>query len=195
MWSGMKAPARVLAIDFWQRCSYYLCMVEGMLNIVLRSVAVYLFIVIAIRLFGKRELAQLSVIDLVLILLISNSVQNAMVGDNTSLLGGLVAAASLFAVNYVLKKFVFRSKRLSDIVQGHAVMLIYEGNILHHRLQEVGISTDELEAAVREHGVPSVSEVNLAVLEVDGNISVLSENFKKKSVRKRRAHKVIAKES
>ncbi len=79
-------------------------------SIILRSVVVYLFIVIAIRLFGKKEIAQLSVVDLVFILLISNSVQNAMVGPSTSLEGGLIAAASLFLVNLILKNVVFRSK-------------------------------------------------------------------------------------
>ena len=84
---------------------------EEYLSIVLRSVIVYLFIVIAIRLFGKKEIAQLSVIDLVFILLISNSVQNAMVGPSTSLEGGLIAALSLFAVNFILKQILYRSKK------------------------------------------------------------------------------------
>src|SRR5260221_4617730 len=91
------------------------------LNIAFRSVAVYLFIILAIRLFGKKELAQLSVIDLVFILLISNAVQNAMVGPSTSLSGGLIAAATLFAVNYVLKIFLFRSKSLTKLLQGDPV--------------------------------------------------------------------------
>src|ERR1043166_485365 len=93
------------------------------LNIVLRSVAVYLFVILAMRLFGKRELAQLSVVDLVLILLISNSVQNAMVGPDTSLLGGLIAAASLFVVNYLLKIVLFRSKKFTEELQGHPILL------------------------------------------------------------------------
>src|SRR5204863_5731651 len=88
-----------------------------------KSVAVYLFVVIAIRLFGKKELAQLSVIDLVFILLISNSVQNAMVGADTSLVGGVLAASSLFLVNFVLKYFLFRSKSFSNIIQGSPVLL------------------------------------------------------------------------
>ena len=170
-------------------------MIESLLSIVGRSVAVYVFVILAIRLFGKRELAQLSVIDLVLILLISNSVQNAMVGDNTSLLGGLVAASSLFAVNFLLKKLFFQSRTLSRAVQGHPVMLVYKGRLMHHRLRELGISAEEVEAAVREHGVSTVGEVKLAVLEVDGNISVLSDDSPKRTVRKRRAHKVFSKQS
>jgi uncharacterized membrane protein YcaP (DUF421 family) len=163
-------------------------------SIILRSVVVYLFIVIAIRLFGKKEIAQLSVIDLVFILLISNSVQNAMVGPSTSLEGGLIAAASLFLVNFILKNIVYRSKKASEFIQGHALMLIYEGKVMTQNLLKSKISNDELEAAVREHGVKDFKDVDLAVLEVDGNISVLSHDFKQKTVRKRKAHKVVSKE-
>lgn len=163
------------------------------LNIVLRSVAVYLFVLLAIRLFGKRELAQLSVVDLVLILLISNSVQNAMVGSDTSLLGGLIAAASLFVVNYLLKIVLFRSKTFTEALQGHPILLVYQGHVIHKHLDETKISLEEVEAAIREHGVESIADVNLAVLEVDGNISVLSNNFQHKTVRKRKAHKIMTK--
>jgi len=168
---------------------------EEYLSIVLRSVIVYLFMVIAIRLFGKKEIAQLSVIDLVFILLISNSVQNAMVGPGTSLEGGLIAALSLFAVNFILKQILYRSKKASELVQGHSIMLIYAGKVIQENLNSAKISVDELEASVREHGVKSISDVDLAVLEVDGNISVLSHDFKQKTVKKRKAHKVIAKET
>src|SRR3954464_5472291 len=99
------------------------------LYIVLRSAAVYLFILLMIRIFGKREITQLSVIDLVFILLISNSVQNAMVGPNNTLLGGIVAASSLFIVNTALEYLVFRSKRFNKFLQGDAIMLIYQGKI------------------------------------------------------------------
>jgi uncharacterized membrane protein YcaP (DUF421 family) len=150
--------------------------------------------VIAIRLFGKKEIAQLSVIDLVFILLISNSVQNAMVGPSTSLEGGLIAAASLFAVNFTLKNIIYRSKKASEILQGHALMLVYEGKVMEKNLEKSRISIDELESAIREHGVNSIKNVNLAVLEVDGNISVLSDDFKHRTVRKRKGHKVVSKQ-
>jgi len=163
-------------------------------SIILRSVVVYLFIVIAIRLFGKKEIAQLSVIDLVFILLISNSVQNAMVGPSTSLEGGLIAAGSLFVVNFALKNIIYLSKKAGEILQGHALMLVYEGKIMEKNLQKSRISVDELESAVREHGVNSVKDVNLAVLEVDGNISVLSDNFKQRTIKKRKAHKMISRQ-
>jgi uncharacterized membrane protein YcaP (DUF421 family) len=145
------------------------------LNIALKSIAVYAFIVAAIRLFGKKELAQLSVIDLVFILLISNAVQNAMVGDNTTLLGGLTAASGLFLTNFVLKKILFKHKGINKLIQGEPVMLIYKGKLRTKALNEVDISIPELEAAVRKQGVAEISKVDLAVLEIDGSISVIAK--------------------
>lgn len=162
------------------------------LSIAISTIAVYLFIVVAIRIFGKKELAQLSVVDLVFILLISNAVQNAMVGPDTSLGGGLVAASALFIVNYVLKYLQYRFPEFGKIVQGDATMLIYKGKILDEHLRKSRISMDELMEAVREHGVESVSEVDLAVLEVDGNISVLSNQYQKRTLKKRRVHKALS---
>lgn len=159
-------------------------------DLMLRASAVYIFIVVAIRLFGKKELSQLSVVDLVFILLISNAVQNAMVGENTSLLGGLVAAGTLFVVNYILKKLIFRFKPIEKFIEGEPIMLIYEGKIQHQNVKQAGFTMQELDAAVREHGVDSIEKVNLAMLEVDGNISVLSEDFKAKT-RKKRVHKTL----
>ena len=161
------------------------------LLIVFRSVTIYLFIIFALRLFGKKELTQLSIIDLVLILLISNSVQNAMVGNNTSLLGGLTAAASLFVISWILKILIFRSKKLSGIVQGNPLMLAYHGKVIQKHLDQASLSNSELEAAVREHGVKKIKDVDLAVLEVDGNISILSKNFSLKTTKKRRLHKSL----
>lgn len=165
------------------------------LLIILRCIAVYFFVIIAIRLFGKKELAQLSVIDLVFILLISNSVQNAMVGPDTSLEGGLIAALSLFVVNFILKKLLYRNKKVSELLQGKSLMLVYKGELQEQNLKHAEITVDELEAAVREHGVENLKHVDLAILEVDGNISVISDDFKNKSIQpvpamgSRRKHK------
>ncbi len=152
-----------------------------LIEIVLRTVAVYVFMIIAIRVFGKKELAQLSVIDLVFILLISNSVQNAMVGPDTSLDGGLVAAGALFLVNYTLKQILYRSKKISSFIQGESLLLIYEGVVNSANCEKAEITIQELEAAVREHGARDIQRVDLAVLEVDGNISVISEDYQTKS--------------
>ena len=161
-----------------------------LVSIVVRSVIVYLFVILAIRLFGKKELSQLSIIDLVFILLISNSLQAAMIGNDTTLAGGLVAAGSLFIVNWILKNLIYRSKRISETIQGSPILLVYEGKVFYKHLEKAQISHEELEAAIREHGVKDISAVDLAVLEVDGNISVLSGNFTKKT-RKRRIHKSL----
>ena len=164
------------------------------LSIVISSVAVYLFMVLAIRLFGKKELSQLSVTDLVFILLISNSVQNAMVGSNTTLWGGLVAASSLFIVNFLLKQAIYRFPSLNKLIQGEAIMLVYKGNIKIDNMHRTRITHEELMEAVREHGVDSISDVDLAILEVDGNISILSNDFHRKTNRKRKVHKAITKQ-
>ncbi|MDP4290043.1 MAG: DUF421 domain-containing protein [Bacteroidota bacterium] len=160
-------------------------------RIILSTITVYLFLIVAIRLFGKKELAQLSVFDLVFILLISNVVQNAMTGPDTSLSGGLTGAAALFLVNFLLKSLEFRFPVFSRAIQGEAVMLIFKGKVNHRNLDRVKITMEELLETVREHGVSNIEEVDLAVLEVDGNISVLSDQFRKKTTRKRKAHKII----
>lgn len=167
----------------------------GILAIIIRSLVVYFFLLFAIRIFGKRELSQLSVVDLVFILLISNSVQNAMVGPDNSLLGGILAAGTLFAANSLLENLIFKSKKVSSFIQGNAIMLIYQGKVIQSHLKLAKIPMEELEAAVREHGVSSISDVDLAVLETDGNISVLSDNYHRKTSRRRRAHKVVEKET
>ncbi len=148
---------------------------------------VYLFIIVAIRLFGKKELSQLSVVDLVFILLISNSVQNAMVGTNTTLLGGLVAASALFITNYILKQFLYRFPKFSSLVQGETLMLIYQGELKSENIAKARLTRAEIMEAIREHGVAEIADVNLAVLEVDGNISVLSDEFKHRTVKKRKS--------
>ena len=163
------------------------------IRIIFSSVCVYFFIILAIRLFGKKELAQLSVYDLVFILLISNAVQNAMVGPDSTLTGGLVAAASLFVVNFILKKLQFRFPKFGKAIQGETIMLVFQGKILSSHMKIAGITEDELMEVIREHGIASVSEVDLAVLEVDGNISVLSTELRKKTTRRRKAHKIISK--
>lgn len=165
------------------------------LLIVLSSIAVYIFIIVAIRFFGKKELSQLSVFDLVFILLISNAVQNAMVLGNETLYGGLAAALSLFIVNYILKRLQLRFPKFGKLVQGDAIMLVYHGKIIPSHLRMAGISEEEVIQAIREHGVASVSEVDLAVFEVDGNISVLSHDYTKKSHRRRKAHKVLSQQN
>ncbi|HRG87847.1 MAG TPA: DUF421 domain-containing protein [Chitinophagales bacterium] len=164
----------------------------GLALIVLKSIAIYLFIILAIRLFGKKELAQLSVIDLVFILLISNSVQNAMVGPDNTLLGGLAAATGLFVINYVLKLILNRFPQVDKLLEGEPMVLIYEGKVQQQNMEECMLTMDELKAAVREHGANDISEVNLAMLEKDGNISVIT-GFEHKTMRRRKLSKGMLK--
>jgi len=165
----------------------------GYVRIILSSVAVYFFIIIAIRLFGKKELSQLSVVDLVFILLISNAVQNAMVGSNTSLSGGLIAATALFLTNFIFKNILYRFPKFGKIIQGEAAMLVYEGRINKDNMARNKISMDELMEAVREHGISEIEDVDLAVLEVDGNISVLSDQYQHKTIKKRKSKQTLRK--
>lgn len=151
-----------------------------------KSVAVYLAIILAIRIFGKKELAQLSVVDLVFILLISNSVQNAMVGSDNTLPGGLVAALSLFIANYILKLLFRKFRSFSKFVQGDKILLVHNGVVSVKGMNEAMMSMDELERAIREHGVKCVTDVDLAVLEVDGNISILSKDYSHKTMKLRK---------
>lgn len=154
------------------------------LHVVISSAAVYIFITVSLRIFGKKELAQLSVLDLVFVLLISNAVQNAMVGSDVSLQGGLLAAGTLFLLNFAFKHLLYRSGKLTRLFEGEPVILVSEGKVNDKNLREMQISTNELLEAIREHGVQGIHDVNLAILEVDGHISILSHDYTKRSLKR-----------
>jgi uncharacterized membrane protein YcaP (DUF421 family) len=164
------------------------------LDIVTRSAAVYLFMVIALRVFGKKELSQLNTADVILILLISNSVQNAMVGNNTTLWGGLAAATILFTINFTLKKLMFKYKNFSDFMLEKPEILIHNGNLDFKILSKLNITSDELKEAMREHGIEHFTDVKLAMLEIDGNISIISgdKNLKQTHYKRKRTHKNLS---
>jgi uncharacterized membrane protein YcaP (DUF421 family) len=153
------------------------------INILVSTSVIYVFITLAIRISGKKELSQLSVLDLVFVLLISNAVQNAMVGSDSTLGGGLIAATTLFVINYIFKNLMYRSKRLTRLLEGEPVVLITNGKVIDTNLKKLKITFDELYEAIREHGVTDIKNVNLAMFEVDGNISILSDDFRKRSVK------------
>jgi uncharacterized membrane protein YcaP (DUF421 family) len=142
-------------------------------NTILRSLLVYLAVLAALRLAGKRHVGQLSIVDFVLILLVSNSVQNAMVGSDTSLAGGLVAALTLVAVNLVLTKLVFRNERFGAMLEGEPALLVRNGQVNEGHLAREGIRPAELEAAIREHGFEDVRDCRSVIQEIDGSISVV----------------------
>lgn len=142
-------------------------------NIILRTAAVYFIILLGLRLTGKREIGQMTVFDLVLLLLIANAVQNAMVGPDTSLFGGLIAAAVLLVLNVAVARLRLRSARLRRLIEGSPTLLILHGEVIESHLRREGLDEETLEAALREHGVAELSEVEMAVLEIDGSISVV----------------------
>jgi uncharacterized membrane protein YcaP (DUF421 family) len=142
--------------------------------IILRTVIVYFFILVGFRLAGKREVGQLAPFDFALILLIANAVQNAMVGPDSSLVGGLVAAAILLALNSTLGHIAARNKKFERIVRGRARVLIHNGKLHCESLEAEGISREEMLQALRENGCSSIDHCRLALLEVDGTISVIA---------------------
>lgn len=155
----------------------------SILGIIGRTAVVYLVVLVGLRLAGKREIGQLTVFDLVVLLLLSNAVQNAMVGADSSLLGGLIAAVVLLLLNAGVAQLRLRSTRLRHLVEGTPTVLVLHGQIILRGMQQEGLDEEMLEAALREHGVAKVSEVEMAVLETDGSISVVPAGQETKRVR------------
>jgi uncharacterized membrane protein YcaP (DUF421 family) len=147
--------------------------VHVLLQIILRTGVIYLLVLIGVRLSGKREVGQMTPFDLTLLLLLSNSVQNAMTGPDTSLLGGAVAAATLLMLNYLVANVSGGNRRFRKLVEGEPSLLIHDGKIIDSHMARERVSVDELHRALREHGLNSCDQVALAVLEVDGSISCL----------------------
>src|ERR1700686_1594748 len=143
-----------------------------LLQIVVRTGVIYLLVLIGLRLSGKREVGQMTPFDLTLLLLLSNSVQNAMTGPETSLLGGAEAGPRLI-LNYLVADLSGGSRRLRRLIQGQPSLLVHDGKIIESHMAREHVSMDELHRALREHGIRSCDQVALAVLEVDGSISCL----------------------
>ncbi len=145
----------------------------GALAIAGKTVIIYLAMILGLRLLGKRELGQLSVYDLVLIIVISNSVQNAMVGSDNTLLGGLVAAITLLILNRTLTWFMVKSDTVRNWLEGEPALIVRDGKLLRGQMQREGVTTMHVLAAMREHGIGDLNNVQMAVLEVDGSISIV----------------------
>lgn len=153
-------------------------------NIALRTAAIYAVALIGLRLAGKREIGQMTVFDLVVLLLIANAVQNAMVGPDTSLTGGILAAVVLLVLNTVVARLRLRWPRLRRMIEGSPTLLVLHGEVLADHLRREGLDQDSLEAALREHGVANVADVDMAVLEIDGSISVVPVSAETPHVRR-----------
>lgn len=144
-----------------------------LLVIVLRTTIVYIAFLFGLRLLGTRALGQATMIDLVLLLLVSNAVQNAMVGPDTSVDGGIVSALTLLALNTGVAYLSEHSIEFRRLLGGEPVVLARDGHVVVQTCARVRIDSEELEAAVREHGMADLKQVRLAVLEIDGSISIV----------------------
>jgi len=137
---------------------------------ILRPVFVYVFLIVGLRLAGKRELAQLNPFDLVVLLTISNTVQNAIIGDDNSITGGLLGAATLLIVNHVVVRYLYGHERLDRLIEGDPDVLIENGVVKMDRLKDELITIGELAAAAHKQGIASLDDVDRAVLEAGGSI-------------------------
>jgi uncharacterized membrane protein YcaP (DUF421 family) len=142
-------------------------------EIMVRTGCIYLLVLVGVRVTGKREVGQMTPFDLTLLLLLSNAVQNAMTGSDTSLAGGGVAAVTLLVLNYVVAEISGTNRRFRKIVQGSPSLLIHDGQLVMPHLAKERVTVDEVQRACREHGISCVEDVALGVLEVDGSISLL----------------------
>ena len=148
-----------------------------------RPVLVYAFLVIGLRLAGKRELAQLNAFDLVVLLTLSNTVQNAIIGDDNSVAGGVVGATTLLAVNYVVVRFLSEHENLDRIVEGDATVLIANGKVDQEALRRELMTIPELEVAAHKQGFASLDDVDRATLEPGGVLSFVAQKPTVESMR------------
>jgi uncharacterized membrane protein YcaP (DUF421 family) len=143
---------------------------------VARGAIVYFFVLILLRLTGKRQVGQLAPFDLVLLLILSNAVQNAMNGGDNSVTAGVIISITLVGLNYLVGWATFRSRRLEELVEGRAVLLVHNGRLNHRAMNSVKLTVHELDSAIRASGCAGVHDVRVAVLENSGDITVIPKN-------------------
>jgi len=159
-------------------------------QIAVRTAIVYVAILAGFRLLGKRELGQMTVFDLVLILLIANAVQNAMTGPDFSVGGGLIAAAVLLVIDRGLALARLRSPAFGRLFESGPTVIVQQGKPLAGPMRRQGLSVEDLQMAMREHGIDKVDDVQLAVLEADGSISIVPSSSKTYRSHRRRARAI-----
>jgi uncharacterized membrane protein YcaP (DUF421 family) len=140
---------------------------------VLRGLIIYLFLILLLRLTGKRQVGQMAPFDLVLLLVLSNAVQNSMNGGDNSVTGGVISAVTLVAANWVVGFLTYRSKKLEALIEGRPEVLIHNGKLHQEVLDHSKLTRHEMMSSLREAGCGSVEDVQVAILENDGNISVI----------------------
>ena len=144
-------------------------------ELVLRSAVIYVVLLVALRLFGKREVGQFTLYDLVLVLLVANAVQPAMTGPDTSVAGGLVIIATLVVLNFAVGR-LDRFALFRRMLEPEPTLVVRDGRYMAGNMRREGIDREEVESAIREHGLDSVTEVQMAVLEPDGTISIVGRD-------------------
>ncbi len=142
-------------------------------ELVIRSVVIYIFLIVLLRITGKRQVGQLAPFDLVLLLVLSNAVQNSMNAGDNSLVGGMIAATTLIAMNYVVAMLTFRSKKAEALIEGRPQVLIHNGKLFESVLTDARLTHHELNAALRRAGCLSIEDVHCAMLENNGAVSVI----------------------
>ena len=140
---------------------------------ILRSVVVYLFILLAFRFTGKRQVGQLTPFDLVVLLIISNVVQNALIGNDSSLGGGILGAATILALNFLVVELAFKFKPARRMLEGEPTLLVHNGRVLRQNMEREKLTQEDLLSALRRSGLADVEKVRFAVLEENGQISVI----------------------
>ena len=149
---------------------------SSLVDVAARTAIIYVVLVVGLRLAGKREVGQLSIFDLIVLLVIADAVQNAMVGENTTLAGGIVAAVTLISLDRLLDIVSSRSQRVRKLLEGEPQVLVEDGVILEDALRKEGLDRDKLASALRGHGIREASEAALVVLETNGSISVIPKD-------------------
>jgi uncharacterized membrane protein YcaP (DUF421 family) len=142
---------------------------------ILRPIVIYLFLVVLLRLGGRRELAQMNAFDLVVLLMLANAVQNAIIGDDNSLLGGIIGGTTLIALNQGINWYLYRHPKVDRRIEGDPTHLVKDGKLLHHNLKKELITEQELLAMIRRQGVDSVDACSEVTLETSGVISVIQK--------------------
>ena len=142
-------------------------------NFVVRGTCIYLFLLVILRVTGKRQVGQLAPFDLILLLVLSNSVQNAMIGTDSSIIGGCITASTLILLNGLMSWLTFKSKWIEALVEGRPIRLIHDGHIEMGNLRKAKLTIHELNAALRAAGVASCEGVHVAMLENTGSISIV----------------------
>ena len=155
---------------------------------ILRPIIIYVFLIVGLRLSGKRELAQLNPFDLIVLLTLSNTVQNAIIGDDNTVTGGIIGAVALLTINYVVVRFLYDHRKLDQLVEGKADVLIEDGRIHIGRLKKELITLEELASAARKQGFDSLTEIQKCILEPGGTLCFVG---KKPGTEDLRHHEIL----